>query len=85
MQVVYIKHNNLSPGTRNFKPDTKGAELVPEMKVVSENIVAGKQNQIGLDFPACRIDQFHFGFADIIQILRVADLQNGEFIMRVER
>lgn len=36
--VVYIKHNNLSAGTRTFKPDTQGAELVPEMKVVSENI-----------------------------------------------
>ncbi|SKB94490.1 Nicotinamidase-related amidase [Lachnospiraceae bacterium] len=38
MQVVYIKHNNLSAGTRNFKPDTKGAELVPELTVVSDNI-----------------------------------------------
>lgn len=38
MHVVYIKHNNLSAGTRTFKPDTQGAELVPEMKVVSGNI-----------------------------------------------
>ena len=38
MQIIYIKHNNLSPGTRTFKPDTKGAELVPEMKVLSDNI-----------------------------------------------
>ena len=38
MKIIYIKHNNLSPGTRTFKPDTKGAELVPEMKVVSDNI-----------------------------------------------
>lgn len=38
MHVVYIKHNNLSPGTRTFKPGTKGAELVPEMKIVSGNI-----------------------------------------------
>lgn len=38
MQVVYIRHNNLSAGTRTFKPDTRGAELVPELKVVSENI-----------------------------------------------
>ena len=38
MPVTYIKHNNLSPGTRTFKPDTKGAELVPELKVVSNNI-----------------------------------------------
>ena len=38
MTVIYIKHNNLSPGTRTFKPDTKGAELVPELKVVSPHI-----------------------------------------------
>ncbi len=38
MTVVYIKHNNLSPGTRTFKPDTKGAELVPELKIASEHI-----------------------------------------------
>ena len=38
MDVVYIKHNNLSSGTRTFRPDTKGAELVPELKVVSDNI-----------------------------------------------
>lgn len=38
MLVVYIKHNNLSAGTRNFKPNTHGEELVSEMNVVSENI-----------------------------------------------
>jgi len=38
MHVVYIKHNNLSAGTRTFKPDTRGAELVPEMKIVSDNV-----------------------------------------------
>ena len=36
--VIYIKHNNLSAGTRTFKPDTKGAELVPELKIVSDHI-----------------------------------------------
>lgn len=38
IQVVYIRHYNLSDGTRTFKPDTRGAELVPDMKVVSGNI-----------------------------------------------
>ncbi|MDE6551254.1 MAG: cysteine hydrolase [Clostridia bacterium] len=38
IHIVYIKHNNLSAGTRTFKPDTRGAELVPDMKIVSENI-----------------------------------------------
>lgn len=38
MHVVYIRHYNLSAGTRTFKPETRGAELVPEMKIVSDNI-----------------------------------------------
>ena len=36
--VIYIQHNNLSAGTRTFKPGTHGAELVPEMKVVQSHI-----------------------------------------------
>lgn len=38
IHVVYIRHYNLSDGTRTFKPNTRGSELVSEMKVVSENI-----------------------------------------------
>lgn len=38
MYVIYIRHYNLSEKTRTFKPDTKGSELVPELKVVSESI-----------------------------------------------
>ena len=38
IHVVYIKHYNLSDGTRTFKPNTRGSELVPELKVVSKNI-----------------------------------------------
>lgn len=38
ISVVYIKHNNLSAGTRTFKPDTPGAELAPDMKMVSGNV-----------------------------------------------
>lgn len=38
IHVVYIKHENLSDGTRTFKHNTLGAELVPEMKIVSDNI-----------------------------------------------
>ena len=38
MEIVYIQHNNLSAGTRTFKPCTKGAELVPELKIVSDHI-----------------------------------------------
>ena len=38
IHVVYIRHENLSAGTRTFKPNTRGAELVSDMKIVSENI-----------------------------------------------
>lgn len=38
IHVVYIKHSNLSVGTRTFKPGTHGEELVEEMKIVSANI-----------------------------------------------
>ena len=47
MHVVYIKHHNITAATRTFKPGTKGAELVPEMKVVSDNIfVKTKSNAL---------------------------------------
>lgn len=36
--IVYIQHSNLSAGTRTFKPGTHGAELVPELNVVSDHI-----------------------------------------------
>ncbi len=38
IHVVYIRHYNLSGGTRTFKPDTRGSELVSDMKLVSINI-----------------------------------------------
>jgi len=38
IHVVYIRHENLSAGTRTFKPNTRGAELVSDMKIVSKNI-----------------------------------------------
>jgi nicotinamidase-related amidase len=38
IHVVYIRHYNLSDGTRTFKPNTRGSELVPDLKLVSKNI-----------------------------------------------
>jgi len=35
--VVYIRHENLSAGTRTFKLNTRSAELVSDLKIVSEN------------------------------------------------
>lgn len=36
--VIYIRHENLSAGTRTFKPNTHGAELASDLKIVSNNI-----------------------------------------------
>lgn len=36
--VVYIQHNNLSAGTRTFKPGTRGAEMIQELNIVSDHI-----------------------------------------------
>ncbi len=36
--VVYIRHENLSAGTRTFKPNTPGAEFASDLKIVSEHI-----------------------------------------------
>ena len=38
IHVVYIRHENLSGGTRTFKPGTSGAELASDLKIVSQNI-----------------------------------------------
>ena len=38
IHVVYIRHENLSAGTRTFKPNTRGAELVADLKIASENV-----------------------------------------------
>ena len=47
MPVAYIKHNNPGPGTRTFKPGTRGEQLAPELDVVSENIfVKTKSNAL---------------------------------------
>lgn len=44
MHIVYIQNHNLSARTRTFKPGTHGAELVPEMKVVSGHIFNKTKN-----------------------------------------
>ena len=70
MWVVYIQHNNLSAGTRTFKPGTHGAEFVSEMKIVSDHIFTkSKSNALTNDaFTAFiqenGIDEFYIAGAD---------------------
>ena len=76
IHVVYIKHNNLSAGTRTFKPDTRGAELVADMKVVSDNIfIKSKGNALtSEDFAAFisknDIHEFYIAGADAIACVK---------------
>lgn len=76
IHVVYIKHNNLSPGTRTFKPDTRGAELVPDMKIASENIfVKSKGNALTSEGFAAFIkengvNEFYIAGADAVACVK---------------
>jgi nicotinamidase-related amidase len=38
VHVVYIRHENLSVGTRNLKPNTFGSELASDLKIASTNV-----------------------------------------------
>ena len=38
IHVVYIRHENLSAGTKIFKPDTSGSKLASDLKIVSKNV-----------------------------------------------
>ena len=81
MHVVYIKHNNITSGTRTFKPGSKGEELVPEMKVVSDNIfVKTKSNALTSEafsafIAANGINEFYVAGADATALGRAA-IQN---------
>ena len=74
--VIYIKHNNLSAGTRTFKPDTLGAELVPDMKIVSDNIFTkSKGNALTCETFASfvsenKIEEFYITGADAIACVK---------------
>ena len=70
MHIIYIKHNNITAGTRTFKPGTRGEEFVPEMKVVSDNIfVKTKSNALTSEafsafIVANSINEFYVAGAD---------------------
>jgi len=38
IHIIYIRHENLSSGTRTFKPNTYGAELAGDLKIASKNV-----------------------------------------------
>ena len=57
--VVYIQHNNLSAGTRTFKPGTHGAELVPELHIVSDHIFTKSKSSALTSEPFAAFIQEH--------------------------
>lgn len=89
--VVYIKHNNLSAGTRTFKPDTHGAELVPDLKIVSEHVfLKTKGNALTSEGFAAfvsenEIDEFYIAGADAIACVKSTcyNMTKGGYIVHV--
>lgn len=89
--VVYIKHNNLSAGTRTFKPDTHGAELVPELKIVSEHVfLKTKGNALTSEGFAAfvsenEIGEFYIAGADAIACVKSTcyNMTKGGYIVHV--
>jgi len=76
LHVVYMRHENLSAGTRTFKPNTHGAELVPDMKMVSDNIFTkSKGNALTSEEFAAFIDKneindFYIAGADAVACVK---------------
>lgn len=74
--VVYIRHENLSAGTRTFKPGTKGADLAPDLKIVSDNIFTKtKGNALSSEAFADFIrengvDEFYIAGADAVACVK---------------
>lgn len=76
VHVVYIRHENLSDGTRTFKPNTRGAELVSDLKIVSRNVFTKyKGNALSseefADFINKNgIDEFYIAGADAVACVK---------------
>lgn len=89
--VVYIKHNNLSAGSRTFKPDTHGAELVPDLKIVSEHVfLKTKGNALTSEGFAAfvsknEIGEFYVAGADAIACVKSTcyNMTKGGYILHV--
>ena len=91
IHVVYIRHENLSDGTRTFKPGTRGAELAPDMNLVSDNIFTkSKGNALtSADFAEFvrenEIDEFYIAGADAVACVKstVFNLRQAGYAVHV--
>ena len=76
MYVVYIRHYNLSAGTRTFKPNTPGSELVSDLKIVSDHIfIKSKGNALTSEefanfITENQIGEFYITVADAVACVK---------------
>lgn len=76
--IAYFKHLNLSPGTRTFKPNTKGSELVGDLNIVSNNIFTKFKGNIltNIDFVKFvkenQINEFYITGADATACIKAS-------------
>jgi len=77
IHVVYIKHHNLGAG-QAFKPGTRGAELVSELKIVSDNVFAKTKSSVLTSdaftefISKNEIDEFYIAGADATACVKSA-------------
>jgi nicotinamidase-related amidase len=91
IHVVYIRHENLSDGTRSFKPGTRGAELALDMNLVSDNIFTkSKGNALTSEafaefVRANDISEFYITGADAVACVKstVFNLRQEGYIVHV--
>jgi nicotinamidase-related amidase len=91
IHVVYIRHENLSAGTRTLKPGTHGAELVSDLKMVSDNIftkskgTALTSEEFAEFINKNGIDEFYITGADAIACVKstVFNLNKGNYKVNV--
>lgn len=76
LPVIYIRHENLSSGTRTFKHGTRGAELAPDLNVISPHIFTKyKGNALSSEAFADfiqkqNLDEFYITGADAIACVK---------------
>ena len=76
IHIVYIRHENLSDGTRTFKPNTRGSELVSDLNIVSKNVFTKfKGNALSSEEFADfinknKINEFYIAGADAIACVK---------------
>lgn len=91
IHVVYIRHENLSAGTRTFKPDTRGFELVSDLKIVSNNVFTkSKGNALTSEafagfVRANEIGEFYIAGADAVACVKstVYNLRQEGYMVHV--